>query len=102
MESFLSLLVGIGLSAACGFRVFVPLLVVSIASHTGHLHLSSRFEWMGATAAVIAVATATAEPIHSKPDERCKCPVCEAMLDRKSTRLNSSHGWISYAVFFLK
>src|SRR5947207_9474748 len=60
MEPFLGFLVGIGLSAACGFRVFVPLLVVSIASYTGHLHLSSGFEWMGSTAALIAFATATA------------------------------------------
>src|SRR5437867_891619 len=59
MESFLSFLVGVGLSAACGFRVFVPLLVVSIASYTGHLQLSSGFEWMGSTAALIAFATAT-------------------------------------------
>src|SRR2546422_6162313 len=27
---------------------------------------------------------------------------CETSLDRKSTRLNSSHGYISYAVFCLK
>src|SRR2546422_6618851 len=27
---------------------------------------------------------------------------CAASLDRKSTRLNSSHGYISYAVFCLK
>src|SRR6266536_2909791 len=27
---------------------------------------------------------------------------CCAIRDRKSTRLNSSHEWISYAVFFLK
>jgi hypothetical protein len=60
MEPFLSFLVGIGMSAACGFRVFVPLLVVSIASHSGHLHLASGFEWMGSTAALIAFATATA------------------------------------------
>src|SRR5438105_15655288 len=26
----------------------------------------------------------------------------EALIDRKSTRLNSSHEWISYAVFCLK
>src|SRR5438128_4541275 len=38
---------------------------------------------------------------------RCSC-VCapthhrDAVLDRKSTRLNSSHGSISYAVFCLK
>src|SRR2546422_8113079 len=28
--------------------------------------------------------------------------VCTASRDRKSTRLNSSHGYISYAVFCLK
>src|SRR5687768_17775002 len=27
---------------------------------------------------------------------------CPTLLDRKSTRLNSSHGYISYAVFCLK
>src|SRR5205809_3614406 len=31
-----------------------------------------------------------------------KRPVTCAMIDRKSTRLNSSHGYISYAVFCLK
>jgi hypothetical protein len=59
METVISLLVGIGLSAACGFRVFVPLLVVSLASHTGHLALSSGFEWMGSNAALIAFGVAT-------------------------------------------
>ena len=59
METILSLLIGIGLSAACGFRVFVPLLVVSIASRSGHLRLSSGFEWMGSDAALIAFAVAT-------------------------------------------
>src|SRR5213083_1537585 len=59
METFLSFLIGLGLSAACGFRVFVPLLVVSIASHTGHVHLSPGFEWMGSDAALVAFATAT-------------------------------------------
>src|SRR2546429_5846113 len=29
-------------------------------------------------------------------------PVIDAVRDRKSTRLNSSHGYISYAVFCLK
>src|SRR3712207_7267816 len=31
-----------------------------------------------------------------------RCPVTESCLDRKSTRLNSSHANISYAVFCLK
>src|SRR2546422_5358058 len=30
------------------------------------------------------------------------CIPCRAISDRKSTRLNSSHGYISYAVFCLK
>src|SRR2546429_4348247 len=35
------------------------------------------------------------------PQARTKADVLDA-LDRKSTRLNSSHGYISYAVFCLK
>jgi hypothetical protein len=59
METALSLLVGIGLSAACGFRVFVPLLVVSVASHAGHLKLAQGFAWLGSDVALIAFAVAT-------------------------------------------
>ena len=59
METILSVLVGIGMSAACGFRVFVPLLVASVAAHTGHLKLASGFAWMGSDAALIAFAVAT-------------------------------------------
>jgi hypothetical protein len=60
METILSLLVGIGLSAACGFRVFVPLLIASVAAHTGHLKLAAGFAWLGSDVALIAFAVATA------------------------------------------
>jgi len=40
METLLGIAVGIGLSAACGFRIFVPLLVMNLASLNGLLHLS--------------------------------------------------------------
>ena len=59
METLLSVLIGLGLSAACGFRVFVPLLAISIASISGHLTLSSGFEWMGTYPALISFAVAT-------------------------------------------
>ena len=59
METALSVLVGLGLSAACGFRVFVPLLVVSIAARSGHLSLATGFDWMGSDAALIAFGVAT-------------------------------------------
>jgi hypothetical protein len=59
-ETLLSVLVGLGLSAACGFRIFVPLLVMSIASLSGHLTLSAGFEWIGSYPALLAFAIATA------------------------------------------
>ncbi len=61
METFLSICIGIGLSAACGFRVFVPLLCLSIAAHFGadHVHLAKSFAWVGSYPAMIAFAVAT-------------------------------------------
>jgi len=59
VEHVLGVLVGLGLSAACGFRIFVPVLVISIAARSGHLVLASQFEWIGATPALIAFALAT-------------------------------------------
>jgi hypothetical protein len=59
MENLLSICVGIGLSAACGFRIFVPLLVMSIASLSGHLSLSHGFEWIGTYPALFAFSAAT-------------------------------------------
>lgn len=55
----LSLALGLGLSASSGFRVFVPLLVASIASKLGIIHLGESFQWMGSTTAIIAFAAAT-------------------------------------------
>ena len=60
METALSILVGLGLSAACGFRVFVPLLAVNIAARSGHLSLATGFDWMGSDAALVAFGVATA------------------------------------------
>lgn len=59
MEVVLSILLGIGLSAACGFRVFVPLLIMSIAGYSGHLTLAESFSWIGTLPALIAFALAT-------------------------------------------
>jgi hypothetical protein len=59
LELTLSILIGIGLAAACGFRVFVPFLVASIASVAGHLTLAPGFEWIGTHYALVAFAVAT-------------------------------------------
>ena len=59
MDTLLALCIGLGLSAACGFRVFVPLLGLSIASHAGHVTLASDFAWLGSTPAFIALGFGT-------------------------------------------
>src|SRR6266404_6194452 len=59
METVLSVCLGIGLSAACGFRVFVPLLVMSIAALSGHLTLAHGFEWIESYPALVAFSVAT-------------------------------------------
>ena len=60
METLLAICAGLGLSAACGFRVFVPLLVMSIAVHSGHLNVASGFDWIGSTPALVTFSLATA------------------------------------------
>jgi len=59
MELLLSICLGIGLSAACGFRVFIPMLIVSLAANSGHLTLAKGFEWLASDAAVMALGLAT-------------------------------------------
>src|SRR6187455_1340592 len=59
MDLFLSLCIGIGLSAACGFRVFVPLLVIGIAAKSGPLAFVPAFPWIGTDAALVTFAVAT-------------------------------------------
>ncbi len=59
MEVIIALCLGITLSAACGFRVFIPPLAMSLAAIYGHFPLSSGFEWLGSTEAAIALGIAT-------------------------------------------
>jgi hypothetical protein len=58
LQLALSIALGIGLAAAVGLRVFLPMLVVSIAAYTGHLSLSSGFEWLGTAPAIVMLAVA--------------------------------------------
>lgn len=59
MNTLLALFLGVGLAATCGFRVFVPLLGLSIAHHLGVVPLSQGFAWLGSWPATIAFGVAT-------------------------------------------
>ena len=51
---------GIGLAAAVGFRVFLPMLVLGIAAYSGHLTLSSGLSWLGTPASLMMLSVAAA------------------------------------------
>lgn len=58
LDLALSIALGIGLAAATGLRVFVPLLIASAAAHTGHLQLADGFAWLATTPALTMLAIA--------------------------------------------
>lgn len=60
MDVLLHIAIGIGLSAAAGFRILVPFLVAGVASQQGYLTLSPGMAWMSTTPAILALAAATA------------------------------------------
>jgi hypothetical protein len=58
-DALIGVAVGLGLAAAAGFRVFVPLLAAALAAKTNVLPLSPEFAWLTSTPALAALATAT-------------------------------------------
>ena len=59
VELVMGVCVGVSLSAACGFRFFLPLLVASIASHLFGFRVNADFEWIGSWVSIVALTTAT-------------------------------------------
>jgi hypothetical protein len=54
----LSVVLGLALAAATGFRVFLPMLIVSGAAYTGHLPLDDGFAWLGTLSALSMLSVA--------------------------------------------
>jgi len=59
-ETAMSLCIGVSLAAACGFRVFVPLLVMALGSKAGLVSMGDGFEWMSSWPAVFGFSVAGA------------------------------------------
>jgi hypothetical protein len=54
----LSIALGIGLAAATGLRLFLPMLIASAAAYAGYLPLSDGFAWLATPAALILLGVA--------------------------------------------
>jgi hypothetical protein len=72
----LSIVLGIALAAATGFRVFLPMLIVSGAAYTGHLHLDDSFAWLGTRSALIMLSVAALAEVLAY-----YIPVVDSLLD---------------------
>jgi hypothetical protein len=59
----LSIVLGIGLAAATGFRVFMPMLIMSGAAYTGHLPLDNSFAWLATPSALTMLGVAAVAEI---------------------------------------
>ena len=81
-ELIVSILLGIGLSASAGFRVFIPLLVSSVAAKLGWIPLEHGFEWMGTYTSIACFATATIAEIAAY-----YFPIVDNVLDALTTPL---------------
>jgi len=62
-EIITAVAIGIGLSASCGFRVFVPMLVASIAAKMNIFPVNEGFQWLASWPAIISFGTATVAEI---------------------------------------
>lgn len=59
MEIFLSICLGLGLSASSGFRVFLPMLVANIAAMSGWVTPGESFAWLSTWPAFFLLLTAS-------------------------------------------
>lgn len=77
---FLSLALGVSLAAATGFRVFLPLLIMGLAVKGGYMPVSSGFEWVATTPALIMFGVAAVTEIVAY-----YVPVLDNLLDGIAT-----------------
>jgi hypothetical protein len=76
----LSIALGVGLAAATGFRIFLPMLILSVAAHTGHLSLDERFAWLATSPALITLSVAALLEILAY-----YVPIVDNLLDTLAT-----------------
>ena len=58
-ETIISIFLGIGLAASVGFRVFLPLLALSLAAYFNVWELNESWQWLGSFASVVVLSVAT-------------------------------------------
>lgn len=91
-EIITSIAIGIGLSASCGFRVFVPMLIAGVAAKMNLFPVTEGFQWLAGWPAIISFATATVVEILAY-----YIPFVDNLLDTIATPLAVGGGTILLA-----
>lgn len=91
----LSAFIGIGLAAATGFRVFLPMFAVSLASYLHWIPTSESFEWLAGLPALITTGIATIAEVLAY-----YIPFVDHLLDTISVPMATIAGSILFASQF--
>lgn len=94
-EYILGAFIGIGLAAASGFRVFLPMFAVSLASYMGWIPMSESFEWLAGLPTLITTGIATFVEILAY-----YIPYVDHILDTMSVPLATIAGSVLFASQF--
>ncbi|MDR3328393.1 MAG: DUF4126 domain-containing protein [Prevotellaceae bacterium] len=91
----ISMFIGIGLAAATGFRVFLPMFAVSLASYMGWLPQNEQFQWLATLPCLIATSIAMIAEILAY-----YIPYIDHLLDMIAVPLATVAGSILFASQF--
>ena len=91
-ETILSICLGIGLASASGFRVFLPVFALSLASHYNIIPLNESWAWIGGMPALISFGAAMVFEIFGY-----YIPFVDNLLDTIATPLAAIAGFVVMA-----
>jgi hypothetical protein len=89
LETILSICLGIGLASASGFRVFLPVFALSLASYFNVIPLNESWAWIGGFPALISFGAAMIFEIFGY-----YIPFIDNLLDTIATPLAAIAGFV--------
>lgn len=92
IETVLSIFLGIGLASAAGFRVFLPLFALSLASYFQVWDLNESWQWIGGIPALITFGIAMIAEVFAY-----YIPFVDNLLDTIATPLAAIAGTVTIA-----
>lgn len=93
----IAICLGVALSAACGFRVFVPFFVASVCAKAGLMETSEGFAWLGSWPAMVAFGVATVVEVIAY-----YVPWLDNLLDTIATPAAVVAGTLASAAFIIE